>query len=33
NYMLSIADSVPAEDPRRILIMAAVLCIDMVLKE
>ncbi|MET0551023.1 MAG: phospholipid scramblase-related protein [Xanthomonas sp.] len=33
NYMLSIAGSVPAEDPRRILIMAAVLCIDMVLKE
>lgn len=33
NYMLSIAESLPAEDPRRILIMAAVLCIDMVLKE
>ncbi|XQA70517.1 phospholipid scramblase-related protein [Xanthomonas sacchari] len=33
NYMLSITESLPAEDPRRILIMAAVLCIDMVLKE
>jgi uncharacterized protein YxjI len=33
NYMLSINNSVGAEDSRRILIMAAVMCIDMVLKE
>jgi uncharacterized protein YxjI len=33
NYMLSISDSVPPENPVRILIMAAVFCIDMVLKE
>lgn len=33
NYMLSISESVPANDNVRILIMAAVLCIDMVLKE
>lgn len=33
NYMLSIDSSVAANDPARILIMAAVLCIDMVLKE
>ncbi len=33
NYALSISDSVPADDDVRILIMAAVLCIDMVLKE
>ncbi len=33
NYMLSIAETVPAQDPKRILILAAVMCIDMVLKE
>ncbi len=33
NYMLSINDSMAADDSRRILIMAAVMCIDMVLKE
>ena len=33
NYMLSIADQVPANAPLRILILAAVMCIDMVLKE
>lgn len=33
NYMLSIAPSVPATDPQRLLIVAAVMCIDMVLKE
>ena len=33
NYMLSISNSMGAEDSRRILIMAAVMCIDMVLKE
>jgi uncharacterized protein YxjI len=33
NYVLSISDAVPAADDVRILIMAAVLCIDMVLKE
>ena len=33
NYMLSISDTVPANDDVRILITAAVLCIDMVLKE
>jgi uncharacterized protein YxjI len=33
NYALSITDAVPADDNVRILIMAAVLCIDMVLKE
>ena len=33
NYMLAIENAVPAEDDVRILIMAAVLCIDMVLKE
>jgi uncharacterized protein YxjI len=33
NYMLTIADTVPANSTDRILIMAAVLCIDMVLKE
>jgi hypothetical protein len=31
--MLTIADSVGAEDPRRLLILAAVMSIDMVLKE
>jgi uncharacterized protein YxjI len=33
NYMLTISDAVPANDPARLLIMAAVMCIDMVLKE
>ena len=33
NYVLSISDQVPKENPVRILIMAAVMCIDMVLKE
>lgn len=33
NYVLQISDSVPAEDVRRPLILAAVMCIDMVLKE
>ncbi|OYT87597.1 MAG: RNAase [Burkholderiales bacterium PBB6] len=33
NYMLSIQPAVPANDPTRLLIVAAVLCIDMVLKE
>ena len=33
NYMLSIDSAVSADDPARMLIMAAVMCIDMVLKE
>jgi len=33
NYMLTIDNSVAANDAARVLIMAAVLCIDMVLKE
>lgn len=33
NYVLSVAPSVPASGPARPLILAAVLCIDMVLKE
>lgn len=33
NYMLSINESLPKNDPMRTLIMAAVMCIDMVLKE
>lgn len=33
NYMLSVNDSVKKEDNVRILILAAVMCIDMVLKE
>lgn len=33
NYMLTIEDSVPANKPIRLLILAAVMCIDMVLKE
>lgn len=33
NYVLSIAPSVAANDPARLLIVAAVMCIDMVLKE
>lgn len=33
NYMLQIDDKIPADNPLRVLIMAAVMCIDMVLKE
>lgn len=33
NYMLSIDEKVPENHPLRILIVAAVMCIDMVLKE
>ena len=33
NYILQIADDVPPDSSLRILIMAAVMCIDMVLKE
>jgi uncharacterized protein YxjI len=33
NYVLEISDQVPANDPLRMLILAAVMCIDMVLKE
>ena len=33
NYVLEISDSVPPDNPIRQLIMAAVMCIDMVLKE
>ncbi len=33
NYMLEINNAVPKDDPLRILILAAVVCIDMVLKE
>ena len=33
NYMLEISDTVRKDDPLRILILAAVVCIDMVLKE
>lgn len=33
NYMLEINDAVPPENPLRVLIMGAVFCIDMVLKE
>lgn len=33
NYVLHIDEKVPADHPLRILIMAAVMCIDMVLKE
>ena len=33
NYVLQISDQVPPDNPVRQLIMAAVMCIDMVLKE
>ncbi len=33
NYVLSISESLPADHPARQLILAAVMCIDMVLKE
>ena len=33
NYVLTIDPEIPAEAPARKLILAAVMCIDMVLKE
>lgn len=33
NYMLTIADTIRPDDPRRLLLLAAVMSIDMVLKE
>ena len=33
NYILKIDEKVPADNPIRVLILAAVMCIDMVLKE
>jgi uncharacterized protein YxjI len=33
NYVLEIAEGLPADDYRRLLIVGAVMCIDMVLKE
>ena len=33
NYILQISDQVPADQPVRQLILAAVMCIDLVLKE
>ena len=33
NYILQISSEVPADHPLRVLIMAAVMCIDLVLKE
>ena len=33
NYVLEISESVPTNTPARQLILAAVMCIDMVLKE
>jgi uncharacterized protein YxjI len=33
NYVLKITDDIPADQPVRLLILAAVTCIDMVLKE
>lgn len=33
NYMLKVEDSVPKDNSLRVLILAAVMCIDMVLKE
>ncbi|QDU30200.1 Scramblase [Anatilimnocola aggregata] len=33
NYMLQISDQVPADNPVRLLILGAVMCIDLVLKE
>lgn len=33
NYVLEVSDRVPADSPARQLILAAVMCIDMVLKE
>tara|TARA_B100000795_G_C22638448_1_gene375470 strand:+ start:602 stop:742 length:141 start_codon:yes stop_codon:yes gene_type:complete len=33
NYMLEINESGPKDDPLRTLILGAVICVDMVLKE
>jgi uncharacterized protein YxjI len=33
NYVLEMSSEVPADDPLRVLILSAVMCIDMVLKE
>ncbi len=33
NYMLEIKDEISVDNPIRIMILAAVMCIDMVLKE
>jgi hypothetical protein len=33
NYVLQINENVPADSPLRVLILAAVMCIDLVLKE
>lgn len=33
NYILEISDDVPPNNPMRLLILAAVMCVDMVLKE
>jgi hypothetical protein len=33
NYILEIAEDLPGDHPIRLLILAAVMCIDMVLKE
>ena len=33
NYILSIAETVPANDPIRLMILSAIMCIDLVLKE
>ncbi|MBT4466398.1 MAG: RNAase, partial [Planctomycetes bacterium] len=33
NYMLEISDQLPVDDDKRKLILGAVMCIDMVLKE
>ena len=33
NYVLQMSETVPAESPLRVLILAAVMCIDLVLKE
>jgi uncharacterized protein YxjI len=33
NYVLQISDDVPADNPIRLLILAAVFCVDLVLKE
>jgi len=33
NYVMTVSDSVPPTDPKRPLMLAAVMCIDMVLKE
>jgi len=33
NYMLEVSDGAPPDAPVRLLVLAAVMCIDMVLKE